>query len=371
VWVKATHYIPEMVAFAQGLQETGHAYETPSGLYFDTSTVPDYGKLAGLDLQGMQEGARVAPTEGKRHAQDFALWRLSPPGAKRLMEWDSPWGKGAPGWHIECSVMSIEHLGEHFDLHTGGVDHIPVHHTNEIAQSEAYLDDGRPWVRQWFHNEFLVMRGEKASKSRGDTLRVQTLVDEGFPAPVYRYLLLGAHYRSQLEFSWDALRGARTSLRRLVERLDAPGSREPNAEEPVRPVDTYEEARAAATSDAAHSYIDELDAAMSQDLSSARALATLNRLSHDTELDGQDRRVLMGVVDSLLGLDLADLDSESLRTGPATVVADAGEVEALLQEREQARTARDYARADAIRDKLQSLGLTVEDTPDGPRVTSL
>lgn len=229
-----------MVAFAERLQQKGYAYPTPTGLYFDTSTVTDYGKLAGLDLHGMQEGARVAPVGGKRHPQDFALWRSSPPGAVRLMEWESPWGRGAPGWHIECSVMSIAELGDHFDVHTGGVDHIPVHHTNEIAQSEAYLDDGQPWVRHWFHNEFLVMRGVKTSKSRGDTLRVQTLVEEGFAAPVYRYLILGAHYRSQLEFSWDALRGARKALVRLVERFQAGRSAEGGAPSALPAARTYQ-----------------------------------------------------------------------------------------------------------------------------------
>ncbi|MPZ89826.1 MAG: cysteine--tRNA ligase, partial [Nitriliruptorales bacterium] len=370
LWVKATDHIPEMIAFASRLHQRGHAYETPSGLYFDVSTARDYGKLAGLDLQGLQEGARVAPTEGKRHPQDFALWRPSPPGANRLMEWDSPWGKGAPGWHLECSVMSIQHLGERFDVHTGGVDHIPVHHTNEIAQSEAYLDDGEPWVRHWFHNEFLVMRGGKASKSRGDTLRVRTLAEDGFAAPVYRYLILTAHYRSQLEFSWDALRAARTSLSRLAERFPALEPSLSGGGASPSPLRTYVEAQAAANSNAARSYIDEFDAAMSQDLNSARALATLSKLSHDLEsLGDEDRAVLMATVGALLGLDLATLDRETLRgSGPSTAIAEAGEVEALLEERERARSARDYARADAIREKLHSLGVAVEDTPDGPRV---
>jgi cysteinyl-tRNA synthetase len=366
IWVKATDYIVEMVRFAERLQAAGHAYPTPSGLYFDTSSVPEYGKLAGLDLEGLQEGARVAPTEGKRHAQDFALWRLSPPGSERLMEWDAPWGRGAPGWHLECSVMSMAHLGEHFDVHTGGVDHIPVHHTNEIAQSEAYLEDGQPWVRHWFHNEFLVLRGGKASKSKGDTLRVQTLVGEGFPALSYRYLVLTAHYRTQLEFNWDALMGARTSLARLAERIGDVSTPDPDA-----PPLTYSSAHQMVATVAARQYLDELDVALSLDLNSAKALAALNGLSHRiSDLPGPDRQVLVGAVNALLGLDFATLNRDALRA-PHMGKVGGHEVDALLAEREAARKAKDFAHADEIREKLQSLGLAVKDTPNGPRVMPL
>jgi cysteinyl-tRNA synthetase len=179
VWARATDHIGDMIAFARVLEDKGYAYELESGLYFDTAKVPDYGKLARLDLKGLREGARVAPVPGKRHPADFALWRASPKDALRLMEWDSPWGKGAPGWHLECSVMSMKHLGLRFDLHTGGVDHIPVHHTNEIAQSEAYLDG--PWVPYWLHNEFVNLRDAKMSKSGGGTLLLSDLKRHGFP----------------------------------------------------------------------------------------------------------------------------------------------------------------------------------------------
>src|SRR6266536_2448560 len=173
VWARATDHVAEMIAFARVLEQKGYAYEIAAGLYFDTARVPDYGKLALLALEGLREGARVAPTAGKRNPTDFALWRASPRNAVRLMEWDSPWGKGAPGWHLECSAMSMKYLGNHFDVHTGGVDHVPIHHTNEIAQTEAYLDGS--WVPFWLHNEFINLRQAKISKSTGGALLLSDL----------------------------------------------------------------------------------------------------------------------------------------------------------------------------------------------------
>jgi cysteinyl-tRNA synthetase len=193
VWCKATDHIPEMIVFAQALDRAGWCYRAPSGLYFDTSRDPGYGGLAGLDLAGQRAGARVEVAIGKRHPSDFAIWRTSEPGERRQMEWDSPWGRGAPGWHLECSVMSTQSLGAHFDLHTGGVDHIPVHHTNEIAQSQAYLGDGRPWVAWWLHGEFINLRGAKISKSAGGGVLIEDLLERGYHPLVYRYLLLQAH----------------------------------------------------------------------------------------------------------------------------------------------------------------------------------
>jgi len=190
-----------MIDFAAELHRGGWCYTLPGGLYFDTARDEDYGKLARLDLEGQLEGARVEVVEGKRNPADFAVWRTADPGVTRQMEWDSPWGRGAPGWHLECSVMSIEHLGRHFDIHTGGVDHIPIHHTNEIAQSEAFLADGQPWVRWWLHGEFINLKGAKISKSTSGGVLVDDLIDQGYHPLVYRYLLLQAHYGSQIEFS--------------------------------------------------------------------------------------------------------------------------------------------------------------------------
>ncbi len=223
VWCKATDHIEHMIRFAEALDAGGWCYRLPAGLYFDTTAASDYGALARLDLAGQQAGARVEVAEGKRNPADFAVWRTTPPGQSRQMEWDSPWGRGAPGWHLECSVMSIEYLGSHFDIHTGGVDHIPVHHTNEIAQSEAYLADGQPWVRHWLHGEFINLRGAKISKSTGGGVLVADLVDRGYHPLVYRYLLLQSHYRSQADFSWAAMDSAQAGLRRLLDRYAPAG----------------------------------------------------------------------------------------------------------------------------------------------------
>ena len=201
-------------------RSAGVTYQIPSGLYFDTSKSPGYGTLALMDIAGQREAARVEQVEGRRNKTDFALWRAEEPGVRRVMRWDSPWGWGAPGWHLECSVMSMELLGQHFDLHTGGIDHRELHHVNEIAQSEAYLDDGEPWVKYWMHNEFLLLNNAKIAKSSGPVPRLADLVEDGYHPMAYRLFLLGGHYRSQLDFTTAAVDGAQTSLRRLVARIE-------------------------------------------------------------------------------------------------------------------------------------------------------
>jgi cysteinyl-tRNA synthetase len=355
VWAKATDHIPEMIAFARVLEEKGYAYQLESGLYFDTAKVPDYGKLARLDLEGLREGARVAPVPGKRNPADFALWRASPKDAQRLMEWDSPWGKGAPGWHLECSAMSMKYLGERFDLHTGGVDHIPVHHTNEIAQSEAYL--GGPWVPFWMHNEFVNLRDAKISKSKGDTLLLADLERHGFHPLSYRYLLLGSRYRSQLEFTWDGLEGARVAHRRLLERIR---DRLPPGGRPL----TYDEA-AGRLDNAGRSYLARLDEAVSADLNTAQALAVLTQLSRDPEITADNLAILVAAAEALLAVGLLDLGPEDVDTPAGDVAADRDEVERLLSERAAARQRGDFAAADEIRDQLDQIGIEVRDTPSG------
>ena len=354
-WAKATDHIEEMIAFAQVLQEKGYAYELGAGLYFDTGQVPGYGKLARLDLEGLREGARVAPVPGKRHPADFALWRASPKDAQRLMEWDSPWGKGAPGWHLECSAMSMKYLGERFDLHTGGVDHIPVHHTNEIAQSEAYL--GGPWVPFWLHNEFINLRGAKISKSKGGTLLLSDLKQRGFHPLSYRYLLLGSRYRNQAEFTWDGLGGARIAHRRLVERVR---ERIPPGGHPLTCAQAAER-----LDGAGRGYLAQLDEAVSADLNTAEALAVLTRLSRDPGLTTGDFAVLIAAAEALLAIGLLDLVPEDLDAPPAEPGLDPEVVEQMLGERAQARRRGDFAAADAIRDRLDQLGIELRDTPSG------
>lgn len=354
LWTKATDHVTQMVAFARVLEERGLTYTLPTGLYFDTSTDDDYGKLALLDLEGLREGERVEKLEGRRNPSDFAIWRTTPAGESRQMEWDSPWGRGAPGWHLECSVMSIEYLGDHFDVHTGGVDHIPVHHTNEIAQSEGYLADGEEWVRYWLHGEFINLKGVKLSKSLGHTLRVTDLMDEGYHPSVYRYLLLGAHYRTQVDFDLAALDGARTTLRRLLERVGR-GAR-PGA------IETYAQA-VALVPRRARGYLDDFDAVVSSDLNTARALAVVAAAARDDDLADDDLAALAVAFDAVLGLGLAELGPEDLELARAGV--DVNEVERLFAERLVARTARDWAKSDALRDQLAAMGVEVKDSADG------
>src|SRR5690348_9728041 len=217
-WSVATNYVPAMIEFAEKIAPE-HCYELDSGLYFDVSTVADYGRLARASTD---EGeGRIEAVEGKRHPADFAIWRKTPPGETRQMEWDSPWGKGAPGWHLECSVMSGQLLGFPFDIHTGGIDHREIHHPNEIAQNQAFCRSAATGANIWMHNNFLVERSGKMSKSAGEFLRLPLLVDKGYHPLAYRLMCLQAHYRSELEFSWDGLGAALTRLKRLVMAMEA------------------------------------------------------------------------------------------------------------------------------------------------------
>jgi len=350
VWCKATEHVPQMIRFAERLEAHGWCYRLPSGLYFDTSNDSGYGALARLDLAGQQPGAPVEVAEGKRNAADFAVWRTSAPGENRQMEWDSPWGRGAPGWHLECSVLSIEYLGPHFDIHTGGVDHIPVHHTNEIAQSESYLADGQPWVGWWLHGDFINLSGAKISKSTGGGVLVSDLIDCGYHPLVYRYLLLQAHYRSQTEFSWAAIDGEQAGMRRLLDRYASARS------EP----DTGQRLSAAASG-----HLEAFDRAVSDDLNIPRAVAAVIAASRDDHLSNADLTALAGRFDSVLAIGLTDLSPADLDLKPSEAVITREEIAVLVTRRNAARAAKDFATSDQIRDQLASAGVTVEDHPGG------
>jgi len=351
VWCKATDHIQHMIDFASALDDKGWCYQIPAGLYFDASKDDSYGELARLGLAGQREGARVEVVEGKRGGSDFAVWRTSAPGENRQMEWDSPWGRGAPGWHLECSVMSIEYLGQHFDIHTGGVDHIPVHHTNEIAQSQAYLADGLPWVGWWLHGEFINLRGAKISKSTGGGVLVADLIDRGYHPLTYRYLLLQAHYRSQTEFSWDAMSGAKTGLRRLLDRFAA-----------ARQDAGYTQVR---LSHAATRHLAAFDQAICDDLGTPKALAAVAAAARDDSLDDAELTVLAARFDEVLGIGLTDLTPADLDLAPSGAQVSAAEVDAVLAERSKARAQKDFTRSDQLRQRLADLGVTVDDHADG------
>ena len=373
VYPRASEYVEQMIAFAVRLEQLGYTYQLPSGLYFDTSKSYGYGTLAMLDLAGQRETGRVEHVEGRKRGSDFALWRAEEPGVRRVMRWNSPWGWGAPGWHLECSVMSMALLGEHFDIHTGGVDHRELHHVNEIAQSEGYLDDGRPWVPFWLHNEFLLIDNHKIAKSSGPVPRLADLVEAGYHPMAYRLFLLGGHYRSQLDFTAAGMDAAQATLRRLVSRV-APLR-------PLPPVETLRDAYAllgAADGGAAEgtvadksalAYVDQIDAATANDLATPRLLATLQDALRDPGITIEGLRVVVASADALLGLRLADLDPAEVdqrRTASDLAPEEVAAIERLIAERTQARKEKNWPRADEIRAELDALGVQVTDTATGP-----
>lgn len=334
IWCRATDHIAEQIATVQCIEANGYTYRTSDGIYFDTSKLPDYGYLGRLDIEGLQSGARVNRGE-KRNITDFALWKFSPTDAQRQMEWDSPWGVGFPGWHIECSAMSAKYLGTFFDIHCGGEDHITVHHPNEIAQTQACY--GTRLANFWMHGYFLQIDSARMGKSAGNFLRVQTLIDEGYDPLAYRFMCLGAHYRSRLSFSWDVLAGAQTALNRLrsaVYGWGAPG-----------------------TADAG--FFEQFTAFVNDDLNMPRALALTWDLVK-SDLPDATKKATVLRFDQILGLRLGEWEpaEESIPD----------EILALVAQRTEARKARNWQEADALRDQVIAAGYEIEDTPQGPRV---
>ena len=338
---RATEYVPGMIEWGEKIA-ADHCYQLDDGLYFDVSTVPDYGRLAG----GADDAAhaRIEAVAGKRHPQDFAIWRRSAPDENRQMEWDSPWDRGAPGWHLECSVMSHRLLGPAFDIHTGGIDHREIHHPNEIAQNQAYGDCAATGANLWMHNNFLVERSGKMSKSSGEFLTLDALVRRGFHPLSFRLMCLQAHYRSELEFSWENLAAAQVRLKRLVQTVAALRDR------PAAP--------SAATTLA---YREQLDAAVADDLNTPRALPVLDAMLADRKVSPTDRLAALADFDAVLGLGLATLTREALRVRPETATIDETGIAGHLAARREARAAKDYGRSDAIRDELSAAGVEVMD----------
>jgi cysteinyl-tRNA synthetase len=279
------------------------------------------------------------------------------------MRWKSPWGWGAPGWHLECSVMSMALLGQHFDIHTGGVDHRELHHVNEIAQSEAYLGDGQPWVRFWVHNEFLLMNNAKIAKSSGPVPRLADLVEAGYHPMAYRLFLLGGHYRSQLDFTTNAVDAAQATLRRLAGRVETL--------RPLPAAETYDAARALLPPEdkVAAAYLEHLDAAIAADLATPKILAALQESLRDADISAEGLRVVVAAADALLGLGLAALEVREVDRRRSAADLDPAEVELIerkIADRTQARMDRNWGRADEIRAELEALGVQVTDTSAGP-----
>lgn len=355
-WSVATKYVPAMIEFAEKIAGK-HCYELESGLYFDVSTVADYGRLARAHTD---EGeGRIEAVEGKRNAADFAIWRKTPAGETRQMEWDSPWGRGAPGWHLECSVMSGALLGFPFDIHTGGIDHREIHHPNEIAQNQAICCTGgldtpaNSGAKLWMHNNFLVERSGKMSKSSGEFLRLQLLIDRGYHPLAYRILCLQAHYRSELEFSWDGLGAALTRLKRLVmavEPLRARLNDEGGAvTEGIEPGPKFTP------------LIEAFDAAISEDLNTSVALSVLEQVVALKKVDLAQKLAVIARMDTVLGLNLMALTRADLRLKPRDARITEEEIDAVLAARRQARADKDFTRSDALRDDLAARGVEAMD----------
>lgn len=348
-WTVATDYVPQMIEFAQGIAAK-HCYELDSGLYFDVASVADYGRLARAQTEDGE--GRIEAVEGKRNAADFAIWRKTPPGETRQMEWDSPWGKGAPGWHLECSVMSGAVLGFPFDIHTGGIDHREIHHPNEIAQNQAHcctngLDDAvNSGAKVWMHNNFLVERSGKMSKSSGEFLRLQLLIDKGYHPLAYRLLCLQAQYRSELEFSWEGLGAALTRLKRLVMavvKLDQPSTKKQRLD----PIELAANRKW-------------FEAAVSNDLNTPEAIAALEDILAGLQ-PNEVKKAVVEEYDAVLGLDLLNLTRADLRIRPKSAAITEAEIEATLAARKEARAAKDFVRSDALRDELAANGVEVMD----------
>jgi cysteinyl-tRNA synthetase len=340
-WAKASAHVPEQLALIEQLALRGFTYVTSDGVYFDTARAPHYGELSGLRASASH--SRVRANSGKRNAADFALWKFSPEGApRRQLEWPSPWGIGFPGWHIECSAMASKYLGTQFEIHTGGVDHIAVHHSNEIVQAE-HAFGVRPWVQYWMHGAWLTLDGAKIAKSAGNAPDLDDLIAAGVSAAAYRYYLMTAHYRTPLDLSLEGLHAAGTAFARLTTFV-------------ARHYDAAAVAPNAVSAAACDEWRALFYAALYADLDAPRALSVLWSIFADASLSPALRAELIARLGDVLGLRLAE--AQTLELTP--------QLSSLVQARERARAARDFARADELRRELLAQGLVVEDGPGGP-----
>ena len=339
VWPKASEHIAEQIAIIKKLEEKGYTYTTSDGVYFDTSKFKDYGKLAKLQKEELKAGARVEMRE-KKHNTDFALWKFSEVPGKRQQEWQSPWGLGFPGWHIECSAMSMKYLGEHFDIHTGGEDHIPVHHSNEIAQSECATD--KKFVNYWLHSAFLTFKGEKISKSTGGLFTISELEGIGYKPLAYRYFVLLTHYRKKLDFSLTNLDAAKTSFDRITKKIIELKKEHHKGE------------------DFTNKYQKEFDESINNDLNTPKAVQVFIKALEDFDFDSKKKLSLLEKFDEVLGLGFKDVKEE--------IVNVPGDVQKLVDARERLRKEKMWAESDVIRARIKEKGYLIKDTPQGPEV---
>jgi cysteinyl-tRNA synthetase len=339
---RASDYIPAQIAMIQTLEEKGYAYRGKHGVYFDTSRFPEYGKLGNIDLAGLREGARVASIGEKHNPTDFLLWK-----SDTHIGWNSPWGKGFPGWHIECSAMIRSCLGAQIDIHTGGIEHIPVHHNNEIAQSESATGK-KPLSRFWLHRAHLQFDGGKMAKSEGNIVYLSDIIERGFHPLSFRYLLLGSHYRTSSNFSWEALEAAQTAYKRLSTiRMQLP------TDEPVPD----------------RMFLKEFHERINDDLDTPGALAVLWNLLTNDAISSEAKLASILEADKIFGLKLNEPEALKAFSVSYVDVSDApAEIKTALADREKARAERDFARADALRDTIRNAGYDIEDTAGGARL---
>ena len=341
---RATDHIKEQIELIQKLEKLGYTYEIPGdGIYYDTSKCSDYGKLGGQNLSELKAGARIENNQ-KRNITDFALWKFSPTDVKRQMEWNSPWGVGFPGWHLECSAMSMKYLGEHFDIHTGGQEHIKVHHTNEIAQSEPIV--GKPWVKYWVHWAWLMLKDGKMSKSAGSFWTVRGLVDKGYDPMAFRYLILLGHYRQPIEFSFDALDAAATGYKNIIRKI----------------ADFMNDKSGDIDKDLYQQWHDKILAPVSDNLKTAESLVVFQDLLRDKTVNNTTKLALVEFVDELLGLQFME---RATKLHDLESVVAPENITKLAQQRFEAKKSRDFATADKLRNEIDGAGWTVMDTPDG------
>jgi len=343
IFCKATDNIKEQIEMIQTLEKKGFTYKTTDGIYFDTSKVSDYTKLSHQKLEELKEGARVEANLEKKNPTDFALWKFSPKDTKRQMEWESPWGIGFPGWHIECSAMSVKYLGEQFDIHCGAVDFVNLHHTNELAQTEAATGK-KPWVNYWMHGAFLnMMGGRKMAKSAGDLVTIDTeFVNKNISPLAYRYATLSVHYRKPMEWSDDNAISAENGYKNLLHKIS-------NLGEKIGKIDSE--------------FKNKFIADINDDLNMPKALATVQELLK-SNLENENKLATILDFDKVLGLDFKKVTKGEKKT---TQIPE--EIAIILEERRIARDSKDWKKSDELRDKISSLGFEVKDTPEGQILT--
>lgn len=340
IWCKATDHIQEQIELVQKLEERGYIYRLEDGMYYDTSKFSDYGKMAGLDLEGLQAGARIEQVEGKKNPTDFSVWKFSPKGKKRLMEWDSPWGNGFPGWHLECSAMALKYLGPTFDIHCGGIDHVRIHHTNEIAQTEAAT--GQKWVNWWMHGEFLLMDEGKMSKSADKFLTLSLLEEKGYHPLAYRLYLMSAHYRKAMVFNYESMDGFQKAYERLCRRY---------GELPEEGGKISER------------HIHAFDESLDDDLNLPQAVAGMWGVLQDSSLSDEDKGATFREMDTVLGLQPQGDGRVSVKTDENDLSDD--EILKRIEERTQAKKEKNFSMADQIRAELLEQGIELQDGPQG------